>query len=45
MALTGAAVGLQDLLADAQGLGGDLYEFVVGDELDALLEGLLLVGN
>src|ERR1700733_12810835 len=41
----GAAIGLQDLLAHAEGLRGHLDELVVGDELDALLEGELLVGH
>jgi len=34
----GAAVGLQDFLAEADGLWRDLHEFVVGDEFDGLLE-------
>ena len=37
LALAGAAIGLEDLLAQAEGLRGHLDEFVVGDELDALL--------
>ena len=39
----GAAVGLEDLFAHAEGFGGYLDQFVVGDELDGLLEGELLV--
>ncbi len=34
----GAAVGLQDFFAEADGLGGDFDEFVVGDEFDGLLQ-------
>ena len=34
----GAAVGLQDFFAEADGFGGDFHEFVVGDEFDGLLE-------
>src|SRR5581483_10766418 len=41
----GAAVGLENFFAQAEGFGGDFYEFVVGDELDGLLEGQLLVGD
>ncbi len=34
----GAAVGLQDFFAEADGFGGDFHEFVVGDEFDGLLQ-------
>ena len=34
----GAAVGLEDLFAHAEGLGGDFHQFVVCDELDGLLQ-------
>src|SRR5271165_296874 len=37
-ALLFSLVGLQDAFAEAEGLGSDFYEFVVGDELDGLLE-------
>jgi hypothetical protein len=37
--LAWAAVGLEEPLAHAEGLRGHLDELVVGDELDALLEG------
>ena len=37
----GAQLMIQDLLAHAQGLGGDLQQLVVIDELQALLQGLL----
>src|SRR6266481_3893196 len=36
----GAAVGLQDFFAEADGFGGDFDEFVIGDEFDGLLEGI-----
>ena len=38
LAFFGAAVGLEDSLAHAQGFWGDLDQFVVGDEFDRLLE-------
>jgi len=34
----GAAVGLQDFFAEADGFGGDFHEFVVGYEFDGLLQ-------
>lgn len=37
-ALAGTAVGLKDLLPHAERLRGDFDEFVVSDELDALLK-------
>src|ERR1700733_6008692 len=39
------SVGLQDFLAEADGLWRDLDEFVVGDEFDGLLEAQFAVRN
>ena len=44
-AFAGAAVGLQDALAQAEGFGRDFDQLVVGDELDGLLEREVAIGH
>ncbi len=41
----GAAIGLQDFLAEAQALRRDLAQLVVGNELDCLLKVEVLEGH